>query len=203
MKNYYEILEVSQNASPEVIEKVYKLLVKKYHPDLQEITNKQESEVKIKLINEAYETLSNAEKRKIYDQEISNKFIEIEKYNSLLYENIELKNKLNNVQKSINSYRNNIQNPHYNNTTNYNYNESNDTNYNNSPNNNFDRNTYKNTNNIFFLIKTIFTLLVIFLIIFIFFQIPFFKNIIKNLGTFDILTFFILFILFIFFINHK
>ena len=35
MKNYYEILEVSQNASPEVIEKAYKALVKKYHPDLQ------------------------------------------------------------------------------------------------------------------------------------------------------------------------
>ena len=31
----YEILEVSENASPEVIEKAYKILVKKYHPDLQ------------------------------------------------------------------------------------------------------------------------------------------------------------------------
>ena len=33
--NYYKILEVDKNASPEVIEKAYKTLVKKYHPDLQ------------------------------------------------------------------------------------------------------------------------------------------------------------------------
>ena len=35
MKNYYEILEVDKNASEEVIEKAYKTLAKKYHPDLQ------------------------------------------------------------------------------------------------------------------------------------------------------------------------
>ena len=34
-ENYYDILEVSKNASPEIIEKAYKTLVKKYHPDLQ------------------------------------------------------------------------------------------------------------------------------------------------------------------------
>ena len=33
MKNYYEILEVSENASSEVIERAYKVLAKKYHPD--------------------------------------------------------------------------------------------------------------------------------------------------------------------------
>lgn len=38
MKNttLYELLEVSENASKEIIEKAYKVLVKKYHPDLQE-----------------------------------------------------------------------------------------------------------------------------------------------------------------------
>ena len=40
MKNYYKILEVSENASPEVIEKAYKVLVKKYHPDLQKANRK-------------------------------------------------------------------------------------------------------------------------------------------------------------------
>ena len=35
-KNYYNILEVNKNASPEIIEKAYKTLVKKYHPDLQD-----------------------------------------------------------------------------------------------------------------------------------------------------------------------
>ena len=35
MKNYYEILQVNENASIEIIEKAYKVLAKKYHPDLQ------------------------------------------------------------------------------------------------------------------------------------------------------------------------
>ena len=35
MKNYYEILQVNENASQEIIEKAYKVLAKKYHPDLQ------------------------------------------------------------------------------------------------------------------------------------------------------------------------
>ena len=34
MRNYYEILEVNSKASKEVIEKAYKVLVRKYHPDL-------------------------------------------------------------------------------------------------------------------------------------------------------------------------
>ena len=60
-KNYYQILEVDVNASFEVIEKAYKTLVKKYHPDLQENSLKNDSEAKLKLINEAYEVLSNEE----------------------------------------------------------------------------------------------------------------------------------------------
>ena len=70
-KNYYEILEVSQNASSEVIEKAYKTLAKKYHPDLQpDEASKKESENKMKEINEAYEILSDEEKRKIYNLEL-------------------------------------------------------------------------------------------------------------------------------------
>lgn len=40
-KNYYKILEVDSSASPEVIEKAYKTLAKKYHPDLQEESQKE------------------------------------------------------------------------------------------------------------------------------------------------------------------
>lgn len=71
MKNFYEILEINENASQEIVEKAYKVLVKKYHPDLQEDeAKKQECEVKIKEINEAYETLSNSDLRHEYDNQL-------------------------------------------------------------------------------------------------------------------------------------
>ena len=69
MKNYYEILEINEKASQEIIDKVYKVLIKKYHPDLQENSEiKTKYEEKIKEINEAYEILSNPEKRNEYDK---------------------------------------------------------------------------------------------------------------------------------------
>lgn len=71
--NYYDILQVNKNASQEIIEKAYKVLVKKYHPDLQEDGLKHDYEEKLKLINEAYEILSDEEKRKQYDLELSQK----------------------------------------------------------------------------------------------------------------------------------
>lgn len=66
-KNYYDILQVNRNASPEIIEKAYKTLAKKYHPDLQTEENKRQAEETLKKINEAYEILSVAEKKQIYD----------------------------------------------------------------------------------------------------------------------------------------
>ena len=71
MKDYYEILEVNEKASKEVIDKAYKVLAKKYHPDLQEDKNKKAAEEKIKSLNEAYEVLSNPEKRKAYDEKVA------------------------------------------------------------------------------------------------------------------------------------
>ncbi|MCI9246938.1 MAG: J domain-containing protein [Clostridia bacterium] len=67
MKTLYELLEVSENASKEIIEKAYKVLAKKYHPDLQAEGEKLEAEKKMKQINEAYEVLSDETKRKEYD----------------------------------------------------------------------------------------------------------------------------------------
>ncbi|MBQ2938058.1 MAG: J domain-containing protein, partial [Clostridia bacterium] len=82
-KNYYDILEVNKNASPEIIEKAYKTLVKKYHPDLQENNLKNKFEEKIKEINEAYEILSNSEKRKNYDLNLKATEITQDDYNIL------------------------------------------------------------------------------------------------------------------------
>ena len=66
MSNLYEILEVSEKASKEVIDKAYHVLVKKYHPDLQQAEEKKNAEEKMKKINEAYEILGNEGKRKEY-----------------------------------------------------------------------------------------------------------------------------------------
>lgn len=72
MKNYYEILEIDKNASEEIIDKSYKVLVKKYHPDLQTDPQKKlEYEAKIKLINEAYNTISNPDLRAEYDSTLA------------------------------------------------------------------------------------------------------------------------------------
>lgn len=70
MKNYYEILEVNKKASKEVIEKAYKVLVKKYHPDRNQIQAQNNSEQKMKEINEAYEILSNDFLREQYNLEL-------------------------------------------------------------------------------------------------------------------------------------
>ena len=74
MKNYYEILEIDKNASQEIIDKAYKTLVKKYHPDLQTSQEaKIKCEEKIKEINEAYDTINNPELRAEYDNMLSQK----------------------------------------------------------------------------------------------------------------------------------
>lgn len=69
-KNYYDILQINVNASPEIIEKAYKTLAKKYHPDLQPKEKKEDAEQILKEINEAYEILSAPEKRHQYDIEL-------------------------------------------------------------------------------------------------------------------------------------
>ena len=127
-QNYYEILEVNKNASPEIIEKAYKTLVKKYHPDLQQDENKNKYEEKIKKINEAYDILSDPEKRKKYDLNLKNTEISINDYNSLYQENINLKNNLNILKEKLN-YLNNIQNNYEKNNLNYNNLEYNKNNY--------------------------------------------------------------------------
>ena len=193
-ENYYDILEVNKNASQEIVDKAYKILVKKYHPDLKEENLKNKFEEKIKKINEAYDILSDSEKRKNYDLFLKENEISTEKYNKLYNENITLKKQLNDLNNELLNFKNIIYNKKNNysdnrNNTSYNFNSQKiNTNYYNNSNNK------NNSINYFFnyfvyilkkIIKNFFAIFLTFLFIiiigFILWHIPFTKNYLINL----------------------
>lgn len=61
--DYYEVLQVSDTAEPETINRVYRIFAQRYHPDNQETGN----DARFREITEAYQVLSNPEKRAQYD----------------------------------------------------------------------------------------------------------------------------------------
>lgn len=65
-KDYYAILGVNKTASTDDIKKAYRKLARQYHPDVNQ--NNREAETRFKEVNEAYEVLSDADKRRKYDQ---------------------------------------------------------------------------------------------------------------------------------------
>lgn len=67
-KNYYDILGVEKNASPEEIKSAYRKLAMKYHPDRNQ--GDEAAAEKFKAVNEAHETLSDQQKRAAYDYEL-------------------------------------------------------------------------------------------------------------------------------------
>ena len=66
MKDYYSILEIDKNADKNTIKNAYKKLALKYHPD-KNTDNKEQAEEKFKEISEAYEILSDDQKKNNYD----------------------------------------------------------------------------------------------------------------------------------------
>lgn len=64
-RDYYKILGVARDASPGDIKKAYRKLARKYHPD---VSNEPDAESRFKEVGEAYEALSDPEKRAAYDQ---------------------------------------------------------------------------------------------------------------------------------------
>ena len=203
MKNYYEILEVDKNASDEIIKVAYKALVKKYHPDLKEGNAKINAEDKIKQINEAYDILSNPEKKYEYDQNLINESISKKQYEIILNENMNLK-------RELNVYRNNIYHNYRNNNKytkeNYNTNYNNDNNSQNTAykeqNSNIKNNNFKE--NISERLKTIIAICITFLIIFIIYNIPFIKDLFNSfLGSHYIFLVIIIIIAYIYFFRNK
>ena len=65
-RDYYEVLGVDKSASDDVIKKAYRKLAKQYHPDLN--PGDKNAEAKFKEVNEAYEVLSDKDKKARYDQ---------------------------------------------------------------------------------------------------------------------------------------
>ncbi len=65
-KDYYTTLGVSRDASEEEIKRAFRMLARKYHPDVAK--DKVTAEERFKEINEAYEVLSDPQKRKLYNE---------------------------------------------------------------------------------------------------------------------------------------
>lgn len=115
MKNYYELLEVDRNASANIIKAVYKIHIKKKHPDLFQGEEKIKAEEELKKLNEAYEVLSDEGKRKEYDKTLQDEEIDKKLFDEILQENIMLREILDgrNQKLESNSNSNNVVNNNF------------------------------------------------------------------------------------------
>lgn len=67
-EEYYELLEVARDATTDQIKRAYRQQALKWHPDKQDAANRSFAEARFKLVSEAYQVLSDPQKRTVYDQ---------------------------------------------------------------------------------------------------------------------------------------
>lgn len=109
MKNYYNLLEVNPKASKEIIEKAYRVLVKKYHPDLYQGEERIYAETKVRDLNEAYHVLSDDFLREQYDLELQ-KETQFNNATITNNQNIRQDNNINNQKREKKQAKNNQEN---------------------------------------------------------------------------------------------
>jgi len=67
-KDYYQVLGLDKKATPEEIKRAYRKLAREHHPDMVQKEDKTQAEKRFKEINEAYQVLSDPQKKQMYDQ---------------------------------------------------------------------------------------------------------------------------------------
>ncbi|PKQ15434.1 MAG: hypothetical protein CVT67_09440 [Actinobacteria bacterium HGW-Actinobacteria-7] len=65
--DHYRTLQVTRDAEPEVVERAFKALSRKYHPDLNGVGDREQSTRRMQAINEAYAVLRDPARRRAYD----------------------------------------------------------------------------------------------------------------------------------------
>jgi DnaJ-domain-containing protein 1 len=68
---YYDVLEIAPHAHLDVVQKAYRALAMRYHPDRSSPMDRAQAEEKMKLVNMAYEVLSDPRKRGEYDESLA------------------------------------------------------------------------------------------------------------------------------------
>jgi DnaJ-class molecular chaperone len=70
LSDHYKTLQVTRDAEPEVIERAFKALTRKYHPDRASDSDRTSANRRMQRLNEAYEVLRDPERRRAYDAEL-------------------------------------------------------------------------------------------------------------------------------------
>ncbi len=89
-KSYYELLEVSKDASDEDIKRAYRRLALQFHPDRKSAQERRLAELRFRLINEAYAHIKTEPKRIVYNRKLAGENDNVQKSNSFWAQVLEI-----------------------------------------------------------------------------------------------------------------